>query len=258
MPIYKCPKCDRTVELPEGKYYCMVCGPSAVMAKFEVLKIPKHHSNPDTIEGQRVPLTRNMIEFREYQKEMLRKMGAVAFFKALREGDYFYHVSTYSAIKKILDEGRIKPDRHGRGTVSFTTNPLRYLSAFGGILLPVNNAYLKIPMSLVPQARPVIYWLNRSELEEVSPEFRHLIIPFERVDELLDEYGYGFPLYIYSAAWSYENEWRMVGEFRIPYKETEVGVSNERQRRELERLFGWLVKGIFIDPDYARIYARQK
>jgi len=31
MPVYKCPKCGRTVELPEGKYYCKVCGPSAVM-----------------------------------------------------------------------------------------------------------------------------------------------------------------------------------------------------------------------------------
>jgi hypothetical protein len=33
MPIYKCPKCGRQVELPEGKYYCKVCGPSAVMVK---------------------------------------------------------------------------------------------------------------------------------------------------------------------------------------------------------------------------------
>lgn len=33
MPIYACPKCGRQVELPEGKYYCKVCGPSAVMVK---------------------------------------------------------------------------------------------------------------------------------------------------------------------------------------------------------------------------------
>ena len=31
MPIYKCPKCGRQVELPEGKYYCRVCGPTSLM-----------------------------------------------------------------------------------------------------------------------------------------------------------------------------------------------------------------------------------
>ncbi|RLI43682.1 hypothetical protein DRO59_00325 [Candidatus Bathyarchaeota archaeon] len=33
MVIYKCPKCGRTVEKPEGKYYCKVCGPSVLMVK---------------------------------------------------------------------------------------------------------------------------------------------------------------------------------------------------------------------------------
>jgi uncharacterized Zn finger protein (UPF0148 family) len=33
MPIYKCPKCGRTVEKPKGTYYCRVCGPSAVMVE---------------------------------------------------------------------------------------------------------------------------------------------------------------------------------------------------------------------------------
>jgi hypothetical protein len=31
MPTYKCPKCGRKVELPVGRYYCKVCGPSAFM-----------------------------------------------------------------------------------------------------------------------------------------------------------------------------------------------------------------------------------
>jgi len=31
MPIYKCPKCGRTVEKPYGTYYCMVCGPTATL-----------------------------------------------------------------------------------------------------------------------------------------------------------------------------------------------------------------------------------
>jgi hypothetical protein len=214
--------------------------------------------NPDNVaEFQPRAVSENAVRFREYQKRRLREMGAVAFFKSLREGEYLYHVSLYGNIKRILQEGTIKPDRHGLGTVSFTTNPLRYLSAFGGGLLPVNNAYLKIPMSAVPQARPVIYWLNKVEVEEVSPEFKSYLIPFERIDDLLDEYGYGFPAYVYPAIWSYENEWRIIGSFYIPHKEIEVGVSNERQRRELDRLFGWFVKEIFVDPDYAKIYSRR-
>ena len=36
MPVYKCPKCGRTVELPEGKYYCKVCGPSTLMVRERV------------------------------------------------------------------------------------------------------------------------------------------------------------------------------------------------------------------------------
>jgi DNA-directed RNA polymerase subunit RPC12/RpoP len=39
MPIYKCPKCGRQVELPEGKYYCKVCGPSVIMTL-------QHNGNP--------------------------------------------------------------------------------------------------------------------------------------------------------------------------------------------------------------------
>jgi len=31
LPVYKCPKCGRQVELPEGKYYCKICGPAYAM-----------------------------------------------------------------------------------------------------------------------------------------------------------------------------------------------------------------------------------
>jgi DNA-directed RNA polymerase subunit RPC12/RpoP len=33
LPVYVCPKCGRRVELPEGNYYCKVCGPSVIMEK---------------------------------------------------------------------------------------------------------------------------------------------------------------------------------------------------------------------------------
>jgi DNA-directed RNA polymerase subunit RPC12/RpoP len=35
MPIYKCPKCGRSVEKPEGTYYCSKCGPDVLMVKQE-------------------------------------------------------------------------------------------------------------------------------------------------------------------------------------------------------------------------------
>jgi DNA-directed RNA polymerase subunit RPC12/RpoP len=33
MPIYACPKCGRTVEKPEGTYYCSKCGPEVLMVE---------------------------------------------------------------------------------------------------------------------------------------------------------------------------------------------------------------------------------
>jgi len=33
MPVYKCPKCGRTVEKPLGVYYCVKCGPQVIMVK---------------------------------------------------------------------------------------------------------------------------------------------------------------------------------------------------------------------------------
>jgi DNA-directed RNA polymerase subunit RPC12/RpoP len=35
MPLYKCPKCGRTVEMPEGVYYCSRCGSEVLMVKQE-------------------------------------------------------------------------------------------------------------------------------------------------------------------------------------------------------------------------------
>lgn len=35
MPVYKCPKCGRSVEKPEGTYYCSKCGPDVLMVKQE-------------------------------------------------------------------------------------------------------------------------------------------------------------------------------------------------------------------------------
>jgi hypothetical protein len=39
MPVYECPKCGRTVELPEGIYYCEVCGPSVRMLSWMPYRI---------------------------------------------------------------------------------------------------------------------------------------------------------------------------------------------------------------------------
>ena len=40
MPLYRCPKCGRTVELPEGTYYCEVCGPETIMQKVSEVTSP--------------------------------------------------------------------------------------------------------------------------------------------------------------------------------------------------------------------------
>jgi len=37
MPLYRCPKCGRTVELPEGTYYCKECGPEYEMVPVSLL-----------------------------------------------------------------------------------------------------------------------------------------------------------------------------------------------------------------------------
>ena len=53
MPVYKCPKCGRTVVMPEGTYYCKECGPSAIMTKVQG-SIPASSNNPLTIKIKRV------------------------------------------------------------------------------------------------------------------------------------------------------------------------------------------------------------
>ena len=42
MAVYKCPKCGRRVELPEGNYYCKVCGPSVKLVKASMEGDPNH------------------------------------------------------------------------------------------------------------------------------------------------------------------------------------------------------------------------
>ena len=42
LPVYVCPRCGRRVELPEGNYYCKICGPSAKLVKASVGGDPNH------------------------------------------------------------------------------------------------------------------------------------------------------------------------------------------------------------------------
>ncbi|MEM2385879.1 MAG: hypothetical protein QXO67_02745 [Candidatus Bathyarchaeia archaeon] len=196
-------------------------------------------------------------EFVKYERQRMVEAGAKYFLKAQREGDYFYHMTTFGALKKILAEGVIKADRHQRGTVSFTTHPLRYISAFGGPLLPVNDCYIKVHMSLVPNAFPVVYWLTEEEAEELSPEIKAKLIPIERFDELIAEYGPAWSAYKYPFIWAAENEWRVLGNFMLPWKKFSVGVSSERQKRYVERMYGELAEAVFVDEDLAKILAKK-
>jgi len=225
-----------------------VCGPSALMEM--VHGHSKAISNP-------LLISTPSKEFVEYERQRMIKAGAKYFLKAQREGDYFYHMTTFGALKKILAEGVIKADRHRRGTVSFTTHPLRYVSAFGGPLLPVNDCYIKVHMSLVPNAFPVVYWLTEEEAEELSPEIKAKLIPIERFDELIAEYGPAWSAYEYPFIWATENEWRVMGDYVLPWKKFSVGVSNERQKRWVEERYGEFVKEVFVDKDLAKIFGRK-
>jgi len=46
---YECPKCGRVVQLPKGRYFCSVCGPTAIMVETkekpieEVVSLLKRH-----------------------------------------------------------------------------------------------------------------------------------------------------------------------------------------------------------------------
>jgi hypothetical protein len=194
--------------------------------------------------------------FINLERRRMEACGAKFFLKALKEGEYFYHVTTYGNLKEILRSGWIKADRHRRGTVSFTTHPLRYLSAFGGGLLPVNNAYIKIPMFIVPNAFPVVYWLAEFEAEECSPEIKRLLIPLEGFEELFMQYGLAWPAYIYPFIWAGENEWRVLGDFGLPWKDISIGVSHPLQKRYIEEIW-WILKDkVFVDEALEKIFKR--
>lgn len=189
------------------------------------------------------------------EKRRMKEAGAKYFVKAIREGDYFYHMTSYANLKKIIGAGTIKADRHRRGTVSFTTNPFRYLSAFGGPFLAVNDSYIKIPMSLVPQAFPVVYYLSKFEAEELQPQFKPLLIPFEMFENLFYEYGLAWRLYVYPFIWATENEWRLAGDFPLPWREITVGVSKPYHKKVLDEWFSFVLKDrIFVDEDLRKFY----
>jgi len=191
-----------------------------------------------------------------YEKRKMEEAGAKYFLKALKEGDYFYHVTGYGAVKEIIASGRIKADRHRRGTVSFTTNPLRYLGPFTGFY-PINDAYIKIPMEKVPTAFPVVYWLTSYEARELSDELKKYLISMENFESLFLEYGLAWPAYIYPFIWAYENEWRVMGDFHLPWEYVTIGVSNPQQKRALEDYWIALEGKVFVDERLSKIFRKR-
>ncbi|MEM2487592.1 MAG: hypothetical protein QXR44_03255 [Thermoproteota archaeon] len=216
----------------------------------------KLQHNINILRGKAVAVTPPWA-FMNLERRRMEKAGAKFFLKAMKEGDYFYHMTSYPILKEILRSGVIKADRHRRGTVSFTTHPLRYLSAFGGPAYPVNNAYIKIPMKAVPNAFPVVYWLAEFEAEELPPEIKSKLIPIERFEEIFMEYGLAWPAYVYPFIWAYENEWRVLGDFHLPWEDISVGVSNLKQQKYIEETWWYLKDKVFVDKDLERIFARR-
>ena len=59
MPLYRCPKCGRIVEKPEGKYYCKVCGPSAVMVEIiRKTEVPTTHEEKLEVANEIIQILR--------------------------------------------------------------------------------------------------------------------------------------------------------------------------------------------------------
>ena len=64
LPIYQCPKCGRRVELPEGTYYCKICGP-------EYILVPVEPEEEESIEELEKEILHQAIY--RLDKEMIKK-----------------------------------------------------------------------------------------------------------------------------------------------------------------------------------------
>jgi len=63
MPVYKCPRCGRTVVKPEGNYYCRVCGPDVLMERVSEGKERAEVSFEDVLYYEKLPDYRTVEEF---------------------------------------------------------------------------------------------------------------------------------------------------------------------------------------------------
>ena len=112
MPVYECPKCGRTVELPEGKYYCKVCGPSAIMKQ---VTIPK---KSDEVEMGKTltPTAKNVytVEFYDSQGKLIlrttarTRVGTIQRVRAIMHPSFAFYVRPipYKAVVKD-EEGKV-------------------------------------------------------------------------------------------------------------------------------------------------------
>ena len=119
MRVYRCPKCGREVELPEGDYYCKVCGPSAVMVR--VVGDSFEGAFKSILYFERLPRARDVQEvIKELTSlnfsrwwDLINKYGIFQFWNL----EYIWCLAI--EIKKRVDIGLVLEVAAGDGMLSF-------------------------------------------------------------------------------------------------------------------------------------------
>jgi hypothetical protein len=169
------------------------------------------------------------------------------FITSVLEDDFLYHTTCWRRLKSILQDGFLSGDPQylaSKGVrmkhvnvVSFTSSKWRHLSDLPGILGLTNDCYLKIPYALKDVVKPVVYKLNRLELEELlkGNGVHYLSTLTQNEEKLRREYGEDYPLYLYNT-WFEEQEWRARADRVYLPPQTEVYVSSYHQLRKAKTL----------------------
>ena len=134
-----------------------------------------------------------------------RFMKEEYYIQSLPPGDYLYHHSYYSGLKRIVHEGGLRADPRKR-VISLTTDPGRFLSPLPFLMAVTVDGVVRIPYtSEVSQlAIPALYSTRNSTLvtevqdrgykvflgKDLPPEYRYIRQYVTHRDMFIDENEY--------------------------------------------------------------------
>ena len=96
MVLYQCPKCGRAVDLPEGTYYCSVCGPDVIMRRVTLPRTPEM----DEWRRARIQELRDKI-----QSEIVEEAEAAEKYRALAgELKAFGYIGLVRRVESIAED----------------------------------------------------------------------------------------------------------------------------------------------------------